>query len=321
MALLLVPAAPAAAASVSVSGSVLIVRADAGDSGLFSFPSGFWQGNGRLTVVTETATLALGSGCAPPAVPVPGMTGQAECYGAATARMEFDAAAGVTVVPPPVPTTVVGSPMTDALLTSYTEATVTVYGMAGDDHLVGGNGADYLDGGDGNDTLNTGPGAADTLVGGPGDDDFFSSQDLPGNRFVCDTGRDELFIDWRPGQFSVDTASCPPFLLEPFDPPTLRVKRDRSVRVPVTFSEPARGRVNLSRGGLLDSSRISRNRTTATLPLRLDRATHRLLRRRGRRGLIVLVTATPLVDRQGERTRFLPESSARIGGYHARLRG
>ena len=309
------------AANVSVSGSVLIVRADAGDSGLFSFPSGYFQGNGRLTVVTGTASLAIGPGCAPPVLPVPGMAGQAECYGAATARMELDAAAGARVLPAPVPTTVVGSPMTDTLLTSYTEATVTVYGMAGDDYLVGGNGTDHLEGGEGNDTLTAGFPVGDTLVGGPGDDDFFSSQDLPANRFVCGTGKDELFIDWRPGQFSVDTASCPPFLLEPFDPPTLRVKRDRSVRVPVTFSEPARGRVNVSRGAILGSARIGRNRTTTTMRLRLGQATYRLLRRRGRRGLIVLVTATPLVDRQGERTSFIPESPARIGGYRARLRG
>lgn len=300
---------------------MLIVRADAGDSGLFSFPSGYGQRDGVMTVVTGSAPLALGPGCAPPALPIPGMAGQAECFGATTARIELDAAAGTSVVPPPVPATVVGSPMTDTLLTSYTEATVTVYGMAGDDSLQGARGPDLLDGGDGNDTLSAGFGAGDTLVGGPGDDDFFSSQDLPGHRFVCDTGHDELFIDWRPGQFSVDTASCPPFLLEPFDPPTLRVKRDRSVRVPVTFSEPARGRVNLSRGGLLGSTRVRRNRTTATVGLRLNRATYRLVRRRGRRGLIVLVTATPLVDREGERTSFIPESTGRIGGYHVRLRG
>ncbi len=247
--------------------------------------------------------------------------GQAQCVGATTARMELDAAAGTSVLPPPVPTTIIGSPLTDALLTSYTEAPVTVYGMAGDDHLQGANGPDLLDGGDGNDTLTTGLGAGDTLVGGPGDDDFWSSQDLPGHRFVCDTGHDELFIDWRPGQFSVDTASCPPFLLEPFDPPTLRVKRDRSVRVPVTFSEPARGRVNISRGDLLGSTRVRRNRTTATVELRVNRATYRTVRRRGRRGLIVLVTATPLIDREGEPTSFSPESMARIGGYRARLRG
>ena len=230
--MLSVAAAPAVAASVSVSGSVLIVRADAGDSGLFSFPSGYGQRPGVLMFVTQTAPLALGPGCAPPAFTFPGMVGQAECFGATTARMELEAAAGTQVVPPPVPTTVMGSPLTDVLLTAYGEAPVTAYGMAGDDYLNGGNGPDLLDGGEGNDNLATGFGAGDTLVGGPGDDDFVSLQDMPaGHRFVCDTGHDELFIDWRPGQFSVDTASCPPFLLEPFDPPTLRLKRDRSVRV------------------------------------------------------------------------------------------
>jgi hypothetical protein len=319
--MLSVAAAPAVAASVSVSGSVLIVRADAGDSGLFSFPSGYGQRPGVLTFVTRTAPLALGPGCAPPALTSPGMVGQAECFGATTARMELDGSAGTQVLPPPVPTTVVGGAMTETMFTSYTDAPVTVYGMGGDDFLSGGPGADHLEGGDGNDTLTTGFGAGDTLVGGPGDDDFVSSQDLPGHRFVCDTGHDELFIDWRPGQFSVDTASCPPFLLEPFDPPTLRLKRDRSVRVPVTFSEPARGRVNISRGDLLGSTRVRRNRTTATVELRVNRATYRTVRRRGRRGLIVLVTATPLIDREGERTSFSPESIARIGGYRARLRG
>jgi hypothetical protein len=251
----------------------------------------------------------------------PGTAGQAECFGASTARIELSAAAGTEVALPPVPATVVGSPMTDVVSASYTEATVTVYGLAGDDSLRGREGPALLDGGEGNDTLMAGLGAGDTLVGGPGDDDFFSPQDQPGvHRFVCGTGHDELFIDWRPGQSSVDTASCPPFLLEPFDPPTLRVKRDRSVRVPVTFSEPARGRVNLSKGGLLGSSRVRRNRTTATVELRLSGAAYRLVRKRGRRGLRVYVSATPLVDREGERTSFAPESPSRIGGYQVRLR-
>jgi hypothetical protein len=74
---LLVLPAVASAASVSVSGAVLTLRADAGDSGLFSFPSGL-QGGGRLRVATATATLAHGPGCGPPAMPSPGMAGQAE---------------------------------------------------------------------------------------------------------------------------------------------------------------------------------------------------------------------------------------------------
>jgi hypothetical protein len=234
--------------------------------------------------------------------------------------VELGVAAGVTFAPPDVPATVFGSPADDSLLASYGTAELTMYGMGGDDTMGGGGGRGHLDGGAGNDTLYTARSSEMTLVGGPGNDTFHSSEGVPG-RFVCGTGKDDLFIDWRPGLFSVDTASCPPFLLDRHDMPTLRVKGDRTVGVPVTFSEPAKGWIHISRGARPNgSARVKRYRRKATLRLRLDAATYRQVRSRGRRGLQMLVTATPLVDRSRERTHFRHGSSRQIGGYVALLR-
>jgi len=214
--------------------------------------------------------------------------------------------------------------MSDDLTSPYAMASMTVHGMGGDDHLMGGAGEAYLDGGAGNDTLTSGTGVGQTLVGGPGDDDFHSTkeEDTAVPRIECGQGRDDLFIDWRPGRFSLDTASCPPFLLDRFDPPPLRVKRDRTVRVPVTFSEPVRGRVRiLGDRGVLGSSPVARYSTTATLRLRLSPAGYRSVRQRGKRGLRVLVAAA-LVDRSGERASTARDDDGnRIGGYRVLLRG
>ena len=67
---------------------------------------------------------------------------------------------------------IMGSEMGNDVITGFTGWTNRIYGMAGDDNLVGGALDDLIDGGTGNDTLNGGAGA-DTLIGGTGNDTLY----------------------------------------------------------------------------------------------------------------------------------------------------
>jgi Ca2+-binding RTX toxin-like protein len=64
---------------------------------------------------------------------------------------------------------IMGSEMGNDVITGFSGWTNRIYGMGGDDYLVGGALDDLIDGGAGNDTLNGGAGA-DTLIGGTGND-------------------------------------------------------------------------------------------------------------------------------------------------------
>jgi len=68
-----------------------------------------------------------------------------------------------------------------------------IVGGAGDDVLDGGAGADSIDGGAGNDTLSGGSGAANSLAGGTGDDNYFVT--APGDTVFerVNEGNDRVF--------------------------------------------------------------------------------------------------------------------------------
>lgn len=300
---------PAAAATVAVNDGVLVLHADPSEPGRYG--SYCCAIGGGLVVFADRwplgppppfpqgapATLTPGPGCTARA-PLTG-TAEAECVGAQTARFELGGGlAGNSAGAPPLPSTVFGSPGQDTITGG---APLTAYGFEGNDNLIGRLPGSVIDGGPGDDNLNAFTGT--TVIGGPGNDVMSSSKGQRDIRYDCGPGQDILQVDRRAGQVQLD-ASCPPILIWPEGIPVARLAADGTARVPVAFSEAARGTIQLyrQRRSFGSSARIRSRVTRATVRIRLGRADARRVRSRGRNGLVVSVFAF-LVDASGERAQ------------------
>jgi Bacterial Ig domain/RTX calcium-binding nonapeptide repeat (4 copies) len=77
-------------------------------------------------------------------------------------------------------------------MTSFTQA-AALFGLGGNDTLVGSSQDDTLDGGDGNDTI-SGNGGIDNLVGGAGDDGIYLGFNAGGSTIDGGSGTDTLYL-------------------------------------------------------------------------------------------------------------------------------
>jgi Ca2+-binding RTX toxin-like protein len=182
-ALLLILAAPASAATVSVNGTTLVYDAAPGEA---NAPQGTAGADDRVNL-NDGVTLTPGPGCQQFGSPtgvfcdVPGMTALVFHLGDGTDRIGISGRSGAQLV-------VDGGPGDDDLNGDRVD------GGSGNDTLRGDSGVQSFNGGPGRDQL-LGQGGRDRLSGGSGDDSIQGQGRLSGG-----SGRDD--IDTRPNGVS-----------------------------------------------------------------------------------------------------------------------
>ena len=187
--LLLLPAAPARAATVSVEGGALRITAIPGETNVIDIGPG-------ATVADAGAPLRLGPGCMPQGI-------EALCPGATRIQADLGDGDDVLTLSAPLAADLAGSDGNDTLTVvaplAAGPAVATLDGGAGDDTLTAAAGADVLSGGPGYDVLTAGEGD-DRLDGGTGGDsadggggaDSIVLRDRVTDTATCGAGRDTV---------------------------------------------------------------------------------------------------------------------------------
>jgi Ca2+-binding RTX toxin-like protein len=190
-AFLVLLAGAAHAATVSVDGAILLVRAESGEANELLVA----LSDEVILVADAAAPLAAGDGCA-------AVEGGVECDVAGLAVLHVEAGDGddgVTVEAAGLRVEVDAGAGDDTVDAAAATGPAALAGGAGSDLLEGGAGADVLDGAEGNDVLRGGAGN-DSLTGGAGTDSL--QGEAGGDTLLADPGADVLT-----GGAGVDTVS------------------------------------------------------------------------------------------------------------------
>ena len=181
--LLLLFAAPAQAATVSVDNGALRVAAGPGETNAVDIGPG-------LVVADAGAPVTLGPGCMPQGL-------EALCAGATRIQADLGDGDDALTVTAPLPADLKGGEGNDTL--TVVAAVATLDGGDGDDTLTAATGANVLSGGPGFDTLSGGEGD-DRVDGGTGGDaadggggaDSIVLRDRVADTATCGAGRDTV---------------------------------------------------------------------------------------------------------------------------------
>jgi hypothetical protein len=181
--LLLLFAAPAQAATVSVDSGALRIAAAPGETNVIDIGPG-------VTIADSGAPLTLGPGCVPQGI-------EALCPGATRVEADLGDGDDVLTLSAPLAADLHGGEGNDAL--TVVAAVATLDGGDGNDTLTAATGADALSGGPGYDVLTGGEGD-DRLDGGTGGDaadggggaDSIVLRDRVTDTATCGAGRDTV---------------------------------------------------------------------------------------------------------------------------------